>query len=279
MKLIATTIQPALTPPPTSVPRPLPRTLLPDLVRRNKLLLCLDYDGTLSEITGRPADARPVLFARRVLAALATHHERIVVAIISGRDIDTLRRQLEIDRGLVLVGNHGLEYVDRDGHRHLVAGIENFQPNLEMVRDWMSKEIPRRSGFVIEDKRLTIALHYRNANPPAATAIRASLRKFLDRECPNLRILAGNKVDEVIPRDIGGKGSAVRRLLDSKLERDRVAVYIGDDVTDEDAFFALRDEGVTVRVGALQRSWARYRVNGPSDVVAALGDLVAALPG
>jgi trehalose 6-phosphate phosphatase len=81
----------------------------------------------------------------------------------------------------------------------------------------------------------------------------------------------------VVPRDIGGKGSAVRSLLDTKVEHNQRAIYIGDDVTDEDAFFALRNDGVTVRVGALQRSWAQYRVNGPADVVAVLGDLVSAL--
>jgi trehalose-phosphatase len=199
------------------------------------------------------------------------------VAIISGRDIDTLRRQLSLNCGLVLVGNHGLECLDSDCQRHFVAGIENFQADLDAVRNWISEEVPHTSGFVVEDKRLTIALHYRNANPSAATVIRTSLRKFLERECPKLQILAGNKVDEVIPRNIGGKGSAVRWLLDSNAESNPIPVYIGDDVTDEDAFFALRDDGVTVRVGALQRSWARYRVNGPADVVAALSDLVSAL--
>jgi trehalose 6-phosphate phosphatase len=141
----------------------------------------------------------------------------------------------------------------------------------------MVNEIARAWGFEVEDKRLSIALHYRNAKPSAASEIRASLRKFLERECPNLRILAGNKVDEVVPRDIGGKGSAVRSLLDTKAQHNQKAIYIGDDVTDEDAFFALRDDGVTVRVGALQHSWAQYRVNGPADVVAVLGDLVSTL--
>jgi trehalose-phosphatase len=86
-------------------------------------------------------------------------------------------------------------------------------------------------------------------------------------------------VDEILPRGIGGKGLAVRWLLDSMNVRPRSITYFGDDTTDEDAFFELRRSGVTILVGQLRRSWAHYHVAGPAAVAALLQDLVTKLEG
>jgi len=262
---------------PTEIPKPLPGRLLPDLLRHRRMLLCLDYDGTLSKITARPSMARPVPSARKHIAALSAYRERIEVAIVSGRDIDTVRHLLGLGRGLIFIGEHGLETADLAGKRQVEPGVEAAAADLAKVREWIAREVPRGSGFIIEYKRGTIALHYRTASASAAYAVRRALRTFLDHECSRVEILHGKMVDEVIPRGVGGKGSAVRQLLDSMSESNPLAVYFGDDATDEDAFYALRGRGVTVRVGGLKRSWAQYRVPSPNNVAALLGSLLAVL--
>jgi trehalose-phosphatase len=83
--------------------------LLPDLVRNGPVLLCLDYDGTLSEIVSDPGAARPLPGVREALFALAAHPDRMRVAIISGRSIEALRGLLGVVDGVALAGVHGLE--------------------------------------------------------------------------------------------------------------------------------------------------------------------------
>ena len=82
-------------------------------------------------------------------------------------------------------------------------------------------------------------------------------------------------VDEAIPRDVGGKGAAVRTIMNLNAQQALTPVYFGDDVTDEDAFRELRDDGVTIMVGGARRSEAQFRVDSPTKVVATLGKLLA----
>ena len=261
----------------TLIPALLPRRLLPGIIADRKLLLCLDYDGTLSEITARPAAARPVANARRALRALTAHPERIELAIISGRDLPTLRALLKPEGRMWMVGSHGIEIVDPRGRRYLAPAAKDSLGDIAKVRAWMKGQVPRRAGFVIEDKRVSLALHYRMAAPAAARAVRKALCELIARECPSVAILHGKMVDEVIGHAAGGKGAAVRRILRSFGVSAPVPVYFGDDVTDEDAFHELRDDGITVRVGTSQHSWAQFRVNSPAKVVAVLDNLVATL--
>jgi trehalose-phosphatase len=266
-------------PEPAGSPEVLPRGLLSGLLDRGKLLLCLDYDGTLSKITSVPAEARPAPLIRASLKRLVRHRSRIEIAIVSGRDLDTLRELLGLQRSMWLIGTHGLEMSDRNGRRHLAAGARDFATDIERLRRWMKRQIQLKSGLAVEEKRLALALHYRSAEPSATAMARAALRRFVRRECPRLKILEGNMVDEILPRGIGGKGFAVRWLRDSMTERPDSIAYFGDDTTDEDAFFELRSNGMTVLVGPRRRSWAHYRIAGPPAVAALLQGLASKLEG
>ena len=266
-------------PEPAGCPEVLPPGLLSGLWDRGKLLLCLDYDGTLSEITSMPAEARPVRRVRSSLRHLAEQPSWIEVAIVSGRDLVTLSGLLRLQSPIWLVGTHGLEMSAPDGRRLLAPGASEFVPDMECLRQWMRHQISTVAGLIVEEKALAMALHYRLAEPSAAAAARAALREFVERRCPRLKILEGSMVDEILPCGIGGKGLAVRWLLDSMNVRPRSITYFGDDTTDEDAFFELRRSGVTILVGQLRRSWAHYHVAGPAAVAALLQDLVTKLEG
>jgi trehalose-phosphatase len=266
-------------PEPAGSPEALPRGLLSGLLDRGKLLLCLDYDGTLSEITSIPAAARPAPRVRASLKRLVRHRTRIEVAIVSGRELGTLRDLLGMPRSIWLIGTHGLEMSDRRGRRQFASGAVEFATDIERLRRWMKGQIQAKSGFIVEEKKLALALHYRLAEPSATAMARAALRRFVSRECPRLQIVEGNMVDEILPLGVGGKGYAVRWLQDSMKERPGSIAYFGDDTTDEDAFFELRNTGVTILVGPRRRSWAHYRIAGPPAVSALLQGLVTKLEG
>jgi alpha,alpha-trehalase len=262
---------------PTETPSPLPSDLIARLVGRERLLVCLDYDGTLSEITAHPAQARPIAGAGEALAALAEHPDRIQLAIISGRAISEVRRMIGAERGLLFSGVHGLELMDAAGRRHLAPGVESVIPDLDSVREWLVRHVPPNCGFVIEDKRVAIAFHYRMADAETATRIRRALARFVQAHTARLRILRGKMIDEMMPRDAAGKGAAVRAVQREAGQPVPRPIYFGDDVTDEDAFRELREDGIGILVGAPRASWARWRVDGPADVVGTLRELAVAV--
>jgi trehalose-phosphatase len=259
----------------TEIPSLLPAGLLAGLAAGQRLTLYLDYDGTISEITPDIANAKPVAGAGDLIARMAARPDRFRVVIISGRRTDTLTCLLGGASGITLVGNHGLEILEPGGRRRMVVDPALFMPELDAVRTWLRKNVPPASGLVIEDKHFSVALHYRLADPGVAREIGRRLGEFVAIHTPSLIIGEGKMVIEARPRN-ANKGAAVRILATNDGGERRVAVYFGDDVTDEDAFYELRDHGVTIKVCAqLLPSWAKYRVASPQDVVAALAEMVA----
>lgn len=253
------------------MPPGLPARLAAD----HKLILFLDYDGTISEITPDIHNARPVAGVGELIGRLASRPERFQVVMVSGRQTEELIRLLGMRRNITFVGNHGLEITEHTGHIRICVDPGMFMPELDAVRGWLRENVAHKAGFVVEDKRFSVALHYRLADPGPALSVRMRLAEFVRAHLPALRIGEGKMVIEAIPRQ-ANKGEAVRTLMREAGE-DRLAVYFGDDVTDEDAFFALRERGVTFKVGAQPRpSWARYRVASPQDVAAALSEMTSA---
>lgn len=269
-------LSPTSRPQPTEVPRPLPPRALAGLAERGRFLLCLDYDGTLAEITSDPLTAFPIPRAREAVAALATRPERVALAIISGRDLDTLRRLLGLSRGMLFAGTHGLEFIGIDGKHLYAPGVEERIGEIAALREFLARETAIGRGFIIEDKRIALTLNYRNANPDEAREMIARMEQFVSRRALPLAIMEGKMIREAIPAGVGGKGGAVRMFMRETGLPASVSAYIGDDVTDEDAFLALgREGGLTVMVGRQRPSFARWRVSGPGEVADLLCDLAA----
>ncbi len=256
-------------------PARLPPELLPDLIRRKPLLLCLDYDGTISEIVRDPAAARPVPGILETLAGLAARRDRIAVAIVSGREVATLKKLFTVPDGIALSGTHGLEMAGFDGREQIAAGARECTGELEIVRKWLYQNVPSGEGFTIEDKGLALTLHYRNAAAAIAREIKDAFAQFVVDRTPRLALRSGKMAAEALPKN-ASKSLAVRTLCDYA-GKDWEPVYFGDDVTDEDAFIELADRGISVLVGDQRPSAARYRVENPSEVSQVLKSLLAAL--
>jgi trehalose-phosphatase len=258
--------------------RPLPKNLLVDLVQRKRLLLCMDFDGTVAATTRNPDDAKPLDGARAVIRALSVHGDDVVIAIVSGRDVRTTRRMLGVFNGLYFVGLHGIEILDPYDRRELLVRVNHCLPALHTVRDWLKKEARESDGFIIEDKELSVALHYRNANPEIARDIRSQLEYLAGNMVKGLRVTQGEMVDEVIPSNAGGKGFAINYLLAQLKDKTLMPVYFGNDPSDEEAFFAVRrGGGATILVGEDRDTHAEYGVEEPCDAIQALAILAGAL--
>jgi trehalose-phosphatase len=259
------------------VPVQLPAELLPALVRTKRVLLCLDYDGTISEIVQDPALARPVPGIPEVLAEFVARRDRIAVAIVSGREVAALQEFLHIPRGIALSGIHGLELVDFEGSEEILQGARECTSDLEEVHGWLDKNVPAGEGFTVEDKRFAVTLHYRNAPAAMARNLRDALAQFVHDHAPRLAMLDSKMATEALPKSTS-KAGAVRALW-RRAGRDFEPVYFGDDLTDEDAFRELKGRGVTVLVGRQRPSAARYRVESPSEVARVLKAMAATLAG
>ncbi len=160
------------------------------------------------------------------------------VAVISGRDTDELAERLPVE-GLVLIGNHGLEERGPAGSR-LAPEVEPFLPALRRAAQSLAQRPEAKlPGVVVERKRATMSVHFRNtAIPPdAGPVLEAALREIA--AATGLELHAGRLVWELRPPVRIDKGQVVRRLA-SRFPVDSI-IYIGDDVTDEAAFIALKE--------------------------------------
>jgi len=187
--------------------------------------ILLDVDGTLAPIVERPEDARVPDDTREVLRALAARYA--LVAAVTGRT-GALGRELVGVDGIEVAGVHGLE----------------LEPEAEAWRERLQAFI-RSVDWPAEDKGLSVSFHYRTHEDP--TRARAELERVAARAREEgLKARFGRMVLEVLPPVEASKGTAVRRLLgDARLSR---ALYAGDDTTDLDAFAALDELEVGVKV-------------------------------
>lgn len=227
-----------------------------------KTLYAFDFDGTLAKISRSPSDAYMNKTTERLLRQLS---ELVPIAVISGRSIDDMEQRFPF-RPKFLVGNHGLE------------GTDNNRSSLNEAEDicngWKTylKKITFDSGVEIEDKKFSIAIHYRRSRNKAKAKI--LINKAVSQIAPSPRIILGKSVVNLVPLGAPHKGIAVMELL--KRSGMTHLLYIGDDDTDEDVFGLPYTAGqlLSVRVGKKKKSHAKYYVERQSQITKLLKLLI-----
>jgi len=212
-----------------------------------------DIDGTLVDISPSPWDVR---LERELLGRIRQLHDLTggALALISGRSIEDVDNVFHGEQ-LPVAGQHGLERRDAGGRisRHPIRAGK-----LAASRERLREIIPRHEGLLLEDKGLSLALHYRKA--PALGSFAHRLMRTLQEEIgPDYTILRGKKIVEIKP---GGKdkGKAVKEFMAEKPFRGRLPVFVGDDATDEYGFAVVNAlGGHSIKVGT-GRSIARWRL-------------------
>jgi trehalose 6-phosphate phosphatase len=238
-----------------------------DQVVDGRLLCAFDFDGTLAPIVALPEQARLPEEIRQRLVALSVHAP---IAIITGRSVQDICTRLGFDPNYV-VGNHGLEGVpgweeQAARHRELCVG---WHAQLgEVLRD------PALDPAIqLEDKHYSLSVHYRLVRDAELTA--KGLAKLFARLEPTPRVVAGKYVFNLLAQDACHKGSALSRLIE--LSGARNALYVGDDVTDEDVFRLRREDVVTVRIERADDSAAEFFLPYPRDILVLLEELIGRL--
>jgi len=228
----------------------------------DRLAVFLDYDGTLTPIVSQPQDAWLADSMRQTLQELAA---QTPVAILSGRDLDDVRQRAGID-DIVYAGSHGFDIAGPHGLRRQMA--TEFLPKLDTVENELHKRLDGISGALVERKRFSIAAHYRNVKEEDIPRVKRAVAEAAARH-RELRRIDGKKVYELLPDIEWDKGKAVLWLLEALgLDRENSrSIYIGDDVTDEDAFRALERRGIGILVcEESQPTAARYSLGEPAEV-------------
>jgi trehalose-phosphatase len=227
-----------------------------------RLLLFLDYDGTLVPIRKTPERAVLGPARRRFLERLAW---RTFVCVVSGRSLADVRRLVEA-KGVAYIGNHGLEI--SAGRRLWVhPAAAKLKPVLAAALADVRRATAGIPGVLVENKGLTGSVHYRLMPSRRYPELRQILAREIGKRRRDLKLTEGKKVFEVRPRVLWDKGKGVREVLRRcGFKPEAVRIYIGDDRTDEDAFRALRRRDVTVFVGRGKSTRARFRLRGVPEV-------------
>jgi len=215
---------------------------------QNRPLFLFDYDGTLSPITTDPAKAYIPEQTRSLLEQLAN---RFRVAIVSGRDMNDLKNFIALDN-LIYAGSHGFRISGPQGMEKEHEQTSQLLPQFDRIEREI-KKIPELQikGIQIERKYLAIAVHYRNAPPGSYMQISKAIKRLLSDQ-KQFKTGRGKKVIEIRPALNWHKGRAVEWIikeLESKHSESYLPLYMGDDITDEDAFIALANHGVGILVG------------------------------
>lgn len=254
------------------------------LLSQRPAALVTDVDGTISPIASRPEEARVQPGIVHLLRRLAGRLD--LVAAISGRSIGQLRPMIDIE-GMVYVGNHGLEWWDQ-GQATVAPEARPYLPALEATMVWLGKRL-ELSGVLVEDKGATGSVHYRLSPDPAA--VRRTILQTI-AQCPSahdLEVVEGRMVVNLRPPVPADKGTAVERLV--RRWGLRGVLYLGDDLTDLDAFQALRSmrqsgecDALLVGVASPEAppglaEGADHLLNGVDAVESFLRDLAAWLDG
>jgi trehalose-phosphatase len=231
-----------------------------------RIVFFLDYDGTLTPIVSRPEEAVLSAGMRETLRDLA---EQFTVAVISGRDLSDVKKHVAIEN-IFYAGSHGFDIAGPKRRHIQVQKGRQYLPILDKAQKTLEKRLTNIPGAVVERKKFSIAAHYRNVKEGKEAAV----EEFVDgvlADHPELRKSSGKKVYELQPKVDWHKGKALLWLLETLgLDRsDILPMYIGDDITDEDAFKALAGRGIGIVLhdrNEPRSTAAQYALEDPDEV-------------
>ncbi|MBV8860413.1 MAG: trehalose-phosphatase [Mycobacterium sp.] len=239
-----------------------------DVITGRDPAVFFDFDGTLSDIVENPDSARLVEGAADALTSLTAH---CPVAILSGRDLADVRQRIGLP-GIWYAGSHGFELTGPDGAHHQNTQAAASIPVLAEAAAGLADQLGHLPGVLVENKRFGVAVHYRNAARERVGEVAAAVRRAGQRT--SLRVTTGREVIELRPNVDWDKGKTLRWVIEHVRHDEQPAallpIYLGDDITDEDAFDAVREDGIGILVRHAddgdRATAARYALHDPDHV-------------
>lgn len=243
-----------------------------------RVAVFLDYDGTLTPIVDRPEDAIISDAMRVAVRALA---RRCTVCVVSGRDRAVVQQLMGVD-DLVVAGSHGFDIWSPGGGAIEREEGTGFADLIQSVTDTLREGVASANGALVEPKKSSVAVHYRLVDERDRPGIKDLVDRVLAAHPDSLKMTPGKMVYEIQPKLEWDKGKAVLYLLEAlELDQDDVVpLYVGDDITDEDAFRALVGRGIGILVAdpadpevAGRRTAAEFILRDTEEVKNLLGAL------
>ncbi|MFO7828720.1 MAG: trehalose-phosphatase [Bacteroidales bacterium] len=228
-------------------------------IKNKKPVLFLDYDGTLTPIVKHPEDA---VLSDEMKEAIKACVSKQIVAVVSGRDMDNVKEMVGVE-ALYYAGSHGFRISGPDGLYHEHKQTKEILPKLNQIEKELNDNLSHIEGIKIERKRYAIAVHYRNVAEKDVIAIKDKVEALVNKS-DGLKRGEGKKIVEIIPDIDWHKGKAIAWMLNMPelKEKENIApIYIGDDITDENAFKEIENDGIGILVGFhddVENTRARY---------------------
>ncbi|MFH1996990.1 MAG: trehalose-phosphatase [Candidatus Omnitrophota bacterium] len=230
---------------------------------KKRAVFFLDYDGSLTPIVERPELAVMREDMRDVVTKLSRIH---TVAIVSGRMKEDVMKLVSID-GLFYAGSHGFD-ISGPGFDLVQPKARETIPVIDEVITILKKEVGSIPGALIEEKKFSVAVHYRLAKEESLPVIKKAV-DAISAKYDALKVMSGKMVYEIMPDIDWDKGKAIRWIMNAlKIAWDEASViYVGDDVTDECAFRVVRSRGAGILVSEQPKaSAADFWLSTPSEV-------------
>ena len=217
-----------------------------DIIDNKKLLLVLDYDGTLSPIVPDPKNAVMSSGVKKLLERLSAVTQ---VAVISGRDRMDVEEKVGLNQ-MIYAGSHGLDMAGPEGLEIPEKVSIEVLEALRDAADNLNKTLADVKGSLVEFKKYAIAVHFRNVADEEVEKVKKAVLEELDLH-KSLKKGTGKKILELKPAIDWHKGRAIDWLFEGlgMAPENAVPLFVGDDITDEDGFASISGYGIGVLVG------------------------------
>jgi trehalose 6-phosphate phosphatase len=213
-----------------------------------KPALFLDYDGTLTPIVSRPEEA---ILSNDMRALLKELSGLITIAIVTGRDKEDVEILVGIDQ-LIYAGSHGYIISGPNGLWMQHPDSSKIIEELDLIEKEVSALLQEKTVGAMTDRKLyAIGMHFRNARPRDEATVYEIANNMI-KKYPGFKLGEGKKIVEIKPNLDWHKGKAMLWIMDAlgySQREDIIPIFIGDDITDEDAFGVLVDKGAGILVG------------------------------
>jgi len=254
--------------------------VLEHIQKAEHVLLLIDFDGTLAPIVEKPELAELPKKTRALIHELAAR-SNFIIGIISGRALEDLKKKVKIDQ-VIYAGNHGFE-IEGPDMRYMNPVIDELKPLFRIIKQILSSKLGLIKGILIEDKGITISIHYRGVDAGKTAEVKKLIESTISGIASRglIEVTSGKKVYEIKPAVDWDKGKAIRLLMKKFGKGGRnsglIPIYLGDDIADEDAFNIIKryGRGITVHIGEpYSDSTAQYFLKSPDEVFCFLAKLI-----
>mmetsp|Transcript_22508 Transcript_22508/g.25322 ORF Transcript_22508/g.25322 Transcript_22508/m.25322 type:complete len:294 (-) Transcript_22508:273-1154(-) len=247
-------------------------------IGNRKVVFFLDYDGTLAPIVDDPDKA---IIPERTAHTLKQLSKAFNLGIITGRSLEKIQDFLQLDN-IYYAGSHGMDIIGPSLRYRVGEEYETIIRDLRSLFSNTFQEIQGLQEVLIESTNFTLSVHYRTLDPQYHKVLRESVEEILEKHNDSVRLCHGKMVYEIRPVFRWAKGDALEFLYKDIMHgnpEELFPIYIGDDVSDEDAFFALKNRvrcGLGILVADQPKpSYAHYVLNDPFEVEEFLSSFVA----